>query len=82
MLVMQDKHKGFFVFIALGIPCAMLALAVNILLGAIVSTVLLLAAKGTSHDTWADLGQMVDSRVLTVVVLIGGSLIVFAQSIG
>jgi hypothetical protein len=80
-LVMQDKHTGFFAYVALAIPIAMLGLAINIVLGLGLAVVILLSINSTSHDKWAEVGQTIDTKSLTFVVLIGGSCIVCAQAI-
>ena len=79
---MQDKHKAFFLFLALGVPLTMLALSLHWVLGGIVTALMLLVAKNTSHATWSDLGQLITPHVLTLAVLVGGSFIIFAQTIG
>jgi len=79
---MRDAHVGFFVVMSVLFPLVLVLMAVHWILGAFGTGILLATAYKTDQQEWAQLGMIADTRIITVAVLIGGTLLILAQSFG
>lgn len=78
---MQSEHKAFVVFASVGIPLFMALWSVNHLIGFVFAALISLVAWNAKKQDWFELGELVDTKVLTFAVLIGGSLLIVAQTL-
>ena len=79
---MRDEHVGFFVVMAVLVPFVLVMLAVHWLLGTVATAIVLVTAYETKQQEWAQLGNMIDAQVITIAVLIGGTLLILEQGFG
>ena len=79
---MRDTHKGFFVVMAVMVPLSLMLLELYWPIGLAVTLFTLLISFNSTPQQWAELGMQCDTRNITIAVLIGGTLLVIANSLG
>ena len=74
-----SEQKAFFATMAIMIPATWLLFGINKFVGVIIAWMLIGVVAAVKKEDWQTLGDLLDTRLLTLSVIVGGSLIVIAQ---
>lgn len=74
-----DEHKAFFAVAAITVPAVWFIFGISMFIGLFLAAFLVLLVKEIEKDFWQMLGALIDKKILTLSVLVGGTLVVLAQ---
>lgn len=74
-----NEYKAFFAVMAIMVPGIWLLFGFNNIVGLVFAALLVASVAASNKQDWQGIGELLDDKIITVVVLISGSLIVAAQ---